>query len=138
MKPIVHLFTPIFFVYVGISLNLRAIDWASPEIWIISISLLAVAVAGKLAGALLIKESWTSRVAIGIAMVPRGEVGLIFAELGRESGVFDNTLYAAMVIIIALSTLLPPFVLKWFYGQYGQALTPKRPAGTSPSDGKGL
>lgn len=138
MKPIVHLFTPIFFVYIGISLNLRAIDWASPDIWIISMTLLVVAVAGKLAGALLIKESWASRVAIGIAMVPRGEVGLIFAELGRESGVFDNTLYATMVIVIALSTLLPPFVMKWFYGRYGQELTLKRPGGTSTSEGQGL
>jgi Kef-type K+ transport system membrane component KefB len=51
-------------------------------------------------------------------MVPRGEVGLIFAELGRSSGIFNNELYAAMVLVIAFTTLLPPFVMKWFYGRY--------------------
>jgi Kef-type K+ transport system membrane component KefB len=57
-----------------------------------------------------------------MAMVPRGEVGLIFAELGRVSGIFDNEIYAGMVIVIALTTLLPPFAMKWFYGQYGHWL----------------
>lgn len=50
MKPIVQLFTPIFFVMVGLSLNLREIDWSSPFIWIFSLSLLVAAIAGKLIG----------------------------------------------------------------------------------------
>ncbi|MFQ5642681.1 MAG: cation:proton antiporter [Thiogranum sp.] len=117
MKPIVQLFTPIFFVMVGLSLNLREIDWSSAFIWLFSLSLLSAAVAGKLFGAFLIKESWPTRWMIGTAMIPRGEVGLIFAELGRESGIFHNEIYAAMVIVIALTTLLPPFVMKWYYGR---------------------
>jgi Kef-type K+ transport system membrane component KefB len=119
MKPIVQLFTPIFFVMVGLSLNLREIDWGSAFIWLFSLSLLTVAVAGKLFGAMLLKESWPTRWMIGTAMVPRGEVGLIFAELGREGGIFSNEIYAGMVIVIALTTLLPPFVMKWYYGRYG-------------------
>lgn len=118
MKPIVHLFTPIFFVMVGLSMNMRAIDWGSPFIWAFSGSLLVVAVVGKMAGTMLLRESWPSRIALGLAMVPRGEVGLIFAELGRSTGIFDATVYAGMVIVIALTTLAPPFVLKWFYGRY--------------------
>jgi Kef-type K+ transport system membrane component KefB len=123
MKPIVHLFTPIFFVFVGLSLNLREIDWGSPFIWAFSLSLLVVAVIGKLMGSLLIKESWPKRWVIGIAMIPRGEIGLIFAELGRVSGIFNNEIYAAMVIVIALTTLLPPFIMKWYYGRYATQLT---------------
>ena len=119
MKPIVQLFTPIFFVMVGLSLNLREIDWSSPFIWLFSLSLLVAAVAGKLFGALLLKESWPVRWMIGTAMIPRGEVGLIFAELGRESGILSNEAYAGMVIVIALTTLLPPFVMKWYYRRYG-------------------
>lgn len=122
MKPIIHLFTPIFFVMVGLSLNLREIDWGSPFIWIFSLSLVVVAIAGKLAGAWLIRESWYTRWAIGMAMVPRGEVGLIFAELGRVSEIFSNEVYAGMVIVIALTTLLPPFVMKWYYGRFGSRL----------------
>jgi Kef-type K+ transport system membrane component KefB len=119
MKPIVQLFTPIFFVLVGLSLNLHEIDWGSSFIWIFSMSLFIVALGGKLFGAMLVKESWPTRLMIGTAMIPRGEVGLIFAELGRESDIFTNEVYAGMVIVIALTTLLPPFVMKWFYRRYG-------------------
>ena len=122
MRPIIHLFTPIFFVMVGLSLNLRAIDWSSPFIWNFSLLFFAVAVVGKYAGALFINESWKMRIIIGLAMVPRGEVGLIFAELGRVSGIFNNEVYAGMIIVITLTTLLPPFVIKWFYGRYGDRL----------------
>jgi Kef-type K+ transport system membrane component KefB len=127
MKPIVHLFTPIFFVFVGLSLNLREIDWDSPFIWMFSLSLLAAAVVAKLVGAFLIKESLAARWMIGMAMIPRGEVGLIFAELGRTNGIFNNEIYAVMVIVIAFSTLLPPFMMKWFYGRYGDRLDAAAP-----------
>ncbi len=119
MKPIVQLFTPIFFVLVGLSLNLHEVDWNSPFIWLFSLSLLVAAVAGKLIGAMMVQEGWPTRWMIGTAMVPRGEVGLIFAELGRESRIFSNEVYAGMVIVIALTTLLPPFVMKWYYSRYG-------------------
>lgn len=127
MRPIVHLFTPIFFVFVGLSLNLHEIDWSSPFIWVFSLSMLLVAIAGKLIGVFLIREDWVARLTIGMAMIPRGEVGLIFAELGRVSGIFNNEIYAGMVIVIALTTLLPPFAMKWFYASYGdrqRATTP--------------
>jgi len=120
MKPIVQLFTPIFFVYVGVSLNLHEIAWGSSFIWIFSLSLLLAAIIGKLLGAFLIKEAWPIRWVVGLAMIPRGEVGLVFAELGRASGIFNNEVYAAMVIVIALTTLLPPFILKWFYAHYAE------------------
>ena len=122
MKPIVHLFTPIFFVFVGLSLNLREIDWSSPFIWLFSSLLLLAAIIGKLVGAFFIRESWHIRRVIGMAMIPRGEVGLIFAELGRISGIFTNEIYAGMVIVIALTTLLPPFAIKWYYGRYGEQM----------------
>lgn len=122
MKPIVQLFTPIFFVFVGLSLNLREIDWGSTFIWGFSLTLLITAIAGKMVGAFLIKESWTTRWVIGLAMIPRGEVGLIFAELGRVSGIFTNEIYAGMVMVIALTTLFPPLVMKWVYRRYGDRL----------------
>ncbi|HEX9173133.1 MAG TPA: cation:proton antiporter [Telluria sp.] len=125
MRPIVHLFTPIFFVMVGLSLNFQVIDWSSGFIWMFSGILFVLAVAGKLLGAFLIRENMPTRFAIGLAMVPRGEVGLIFAELGRSSGIFDGEIYAAMVVVIALTTLLPPFVMKWLY---------RRHAGSFPGD----
>lgn len=120
MKPIVQLFTPIFFVVVGLSLDLRAIDWGSPYIWAFSLSLTFVAVIGKIAGGyILMKQHWLMRTAVGMAMVPRGEVGLIFAELGRSTGILDPATYAATVLVIAYTTLFSPFWIKLFYRLYG-------------------
>lgn len=118
MQPIIQLFTPIFFVFVGLSLNFREIDWSSSFIWQFSISLLIISIVGKMLGGFLIKESWARRWMIGLSMVPRGEVGLIFAELGRVGGIFNNEIYAVMVIVIALTTLMSPFAMKWFYARF--------------------
>jgi Kef-type K+ transport system membrane component KefB len=115
MTPIVHLFTPIFFVTVGLSLNLQEVDWGSSFIWFFSLSLLVVAIGGKLLAGLVIRQPWPSRWIIGTAMIPRGEVGIVFAELGRESGIFSHEIYAGMIMVIALTTLLPPFVMQVLY-----------------------
>ncbi len=122
MKPIVHLFTPIFFVYVGLSLNLRDIDWGSGFIWLFSLSLMAIAILGKMVGPFMLRQKSAARWVIGLAMIPRGEVGLIFAELGRVSGIFNNEIYASMVIVIAMTTLFPPLAIKWFYRRFGALL----------------
>jgi Kef-type K+ transport system membrane component KefB len=59
------------------------------------------------------------RSAVGMAMVPRGEVGLIFAELGRASGIFDSVTYAGVVLVVAYTTLFSPFWIKLFYRLFG-------------------
>jgi Kef-type K+ transport system membrane component KefB len=120
MMPIINLFTPIFFVVVGLSLNLRQVDWNSVFVYAFAGSLLLVSVAGKILGSLFLREPMHVRWAIGISMVPRGEVGLIFAELGRVNGILVDNVYAATIIVIALTTLLPPFVLRAFYNRYGK------------------
>lgn len=122
MKPVIHLFTPIFFVVVGLSLNLREIDWSSPFIWLFSMALLVAAIVGKLIGPMLIRETWPCRWIVGTAMIPRGEVGLIFAELGRESGILSNEIYAGMIIVIAFTTILSPFAMKGLYARFSRRL----------------
>lgn len=122
MKPLVHLFTPIFFVTVGLSIDLQSINWSSSFIWIFSLSLLVVAVIGKLIGAFLISENNATRFVIGLCMIPRGEIGLIFAELGRVSNVLNNETYTALVLVIALTTLLPPILLKAYYQRYAHLI----------------
>ncbi|TNF33485.1 MAG: cation:proton antiporter [Gammaproteobacteria bacterium] len=118
MQPIIQLFTPIFFVMIGLSLNLREIDWSSSFIWNFAILFFLVAIAGKLIGALFIRDQWHLRIIIGLSMIPRGEVGLVFAELGHIAGIFNNEVHAAMIIVIALTTLLSPFSIKSFYCRY--------------------
>lgn len=119
MKPIIHIFTPIFFVNIGLSLNLEQVNWGSAFFWVFSLSLLLVAIFGKFSGALLIREPMPRRMAIGMAMVPRGEVGLIFAGLGSVAAVFDNDMYTAVVMIIVYTTLLSPFWIRFYYRRFG-------------------
>jgi Na+:H+ antiporter len=119
MRPIIQLFTPVFFVMVGLSLDLSAVDWGSGFIWLFSLALVTVAIGGKLVGGLFVSESLYSRIAIGMAMVPRGEVGLIFAELGRTAGIFDAEVYAGIVLVIAYTTLLSPFWIRLYYRRFG-------------------
>ncbi len=119
MRPLIHAFTPMFFVMVGVSLNLRAVDWGSPLVWQLSLALAAVAVAGKWVAGFCIRESRLRQSVIGLSMIPRGEVGLIFAQLGYSNGILNGELYAALLIVIALTTVLPPFALKWFYRRWG-------------------
>ncbi len=117
MKPIVHLFTPIFFVSIGLSLNLKQVDWTSTFIWMLSGSLILVAIVGKLFSAFFLKgESRLKQLIIGTAMVPRGEVGLIFANIGLTAGVFKDDIYAAIILVITITTLAAPFSLRWLYG----------------------
>ncbi|RJQ47149.1 MAG: cation:proton antiporter [Gaiellales bacterium] len=115
MRPIIQLFTPIFFVVVGLSLDFRSIDLTSSFVWSFSLVLLLLAFAGKMLGAFIIRESKRVSLIIGAAMVPRGEVGLIFAELGLSSAVFNDETYAVLVIVIAITTVFPAFVLKRLY-----------------------
>lgn len=116
IKPIAQMFTPIFFVMVGLSMNLKVIDFTSMEFWSLGIIFLIIAVIGKYAGAfLLTKTSALKKALIGISMVPRGEVGLIFAEVGRVNGILDNEIYAVLIFVIIVTTIVPPFLLKWLF-----------------------
>ncbi|WP_028841544.1 cation:proton antiporter [Thermodesulfobacterium hveragerdense] len=117
LQPLLDLFTPIFFVYVGLQLNLKVIDFSSATFWFLSLILSVVAILGKLAVGLMIKGDLKERLSVGFSMVPRGEVGLIFAEFGRISGVYDEMLYAVMVFVVCITTFLPPVVLKIIWRQ---------------------
>jgi Kef-type K+ transport system membrane component KefB len=116
MNPIVHLFTPIFFVSIGLSLNLKLIDWSSQFIWIFTGSLFLVAALGKLLSGFLIKESFRTRFIIGTAMIPRGEVGLIFANIGLTAGILKDEVYTSIILVIVLTTLMAPLLLRYIYG----------------------
>jgi Kef-type K+ transport system membrane component KefB len=112
ITPLTWVLTPVFFVYVGLELNLRVIDLSSSTFWFMSLLTLMVAVVGKVVAGFIIKGNLKEKLLVGFSMLPRGEVGLIFAELGRQSGVFDPLVYAVMVFVIAITTFLSPIALK--------------------------
>ncbi len=117
-KPVIHLFTPIFFVMVGASLNLHEVPWHSPFIWLLTLSILSVAIIGKLLSGFVIKEPCKLQAIIGTSMIPRGEVGLIFAKLGLVSAALNSIEYAALILVVTLTTFLPPFALRWLYRRH--------------------
>lgn len=118
MKSIIYLFAPIFFFTIGLSLNFREINWGSSFIWFLSLSILIAAIIGKLfSGFMLFKEERWVKWAVGLAMIPRGEVGLIFADMGRSGKVFDTDLYASMILVIAITTIFAPFAMRLFYSR---------------------
>lgn len=116
MTPIIQIFTPIFFVMVGLSMDLRVIDFSSWTFWLLSISFSVIAFLSKFAGAFFIFQKCIKNNAIiGVSMIPRGEVGLIFAEMGRVNGVLPNDIYAMLIFVIVMTTVIPPFILKRYF-----------------------
>lgn len=116
IRPIAFMFTPIFFVMVGLSINLKVIDFTSAQFWYMAMTFLLIAIIGKYIGVFFLRGTTALKKAlIGISMIPRGEVGLIFAELGRVNGILDNTIYAVLIFVIIVTTVVPPFVLKWLF-----------------------
>ncbi len=114
--PVAELFIPLFFVVVGASVDLRVLnplDPANHRTLLIAALLTIGAVIGKLAAGYAPFWSKGQKSLIGAAMIPRGEVGLIFAQLGYSSGVLDPGLFAAVTLVVMATTLLAPPLLKY-------------------------
>jgi Kef-type K+ transport system membrane component KefB len=110
IRPIAYFLVPIFFITTGMHVDLSV--FTDIHIFIASVSLTVVAILGKLVcGWCFTSKSKINRGIIGFGMVPRGEVGLIFATVGKSLGVVDDRLYAITVIVVILTTLIPPPIL---------------------------
>jgi Kef-type K+ transport system membrane component KefB len=114
VAPIGQLLVPFFFVRMGLETNLGAFGGAA----VLALALTVAAVAGKLVSGLAVKERRVDRLAVGIGMIPRGEVGLIFAGVGlgltlNGANVVDERAYAAVVAMVLITTLVTPPALKW-------------------------
>ncbi|MEQ9486773.1 MAG: cation:proton antiporter [Coleofasciculus sp. F4-SAH-05] len=119
--PIADILVPIFFVAVGAKADLGVLNPAVPENregLVIAVFLIGVAIIGKLiTGWTFIGQPQINRLAIGVGMIPRGEVGLVFAGIGSASGVLSKPLEAAIIIMVILTTFLaPPFLRVAFKG----------------------
>ncbi len=123
LHPLLQALVPIFFVLMGMRTDLRA--FAEPGVLSLALVLSAVAVAGKLVCGVAAGRS-VNRLAVGLGMVPRGEVGLIFANIGlglviEGHRIITHTTYSAVVVMVILTTMLTPPALKWAFGRQGPA-----------------
>jgi Kef-type K+ transport system membrane component KefB len=116
IHPISAFLAPVFFVLMGIRTDLRA--FAAPGVLGLALALTVVAILGKQACALGVWGQGIDRLTVGVGMVPRGEVGLIFANIGLElrlggQPVVDRNTFSALVVMVILTTLVTPLALKF-------------------------
>ena len=118
IRPLSTIFVPVFFVLMGLRVDLTA--FASPEVLLFAAALTLAAVAGKQVCAAGVLEKGVSRITVGVGMIPRGEVALIFTSIGAGlvvagEPVFSSTIVSAMVVMVAVTALLTPPLLKLFF-----------------------
>ncbi|MDX6613455.1 MAG: hypothetical protein QOD75_2641 [Blastocatellia bacterium] len=121
LTPVTTIFVPIFFVLMGMKVDLRT--FANPAILGFALLLTIAAIVGKQICSLAVAERGLNRLAIGIGMVPRGEVGLIVAGIGvtlvlpnaagNSEPVVNASTFGAVVIMVFVTTLVTPPTLKW-------------------------
>ncbi len=107
IEPLSLFLAPIFFVVTGMSVKLETLmNW---QTILLALVLTVAAIFGKVAGGLALKEKY--RFVVGLAMVPRGEVGLIFAAVGQSLGVLSDQVFSVIVMTVLLTTIAGPFLL---------------------------
>jgi Kef-type K+ transport system membrane component KefB len=117
VKPVADLLVPVFFVTIGMKVEPALLNPFGEGAGLgMALLLTAVAIVSKLATGLAVYRKTVRRWVVGVGMVPRGEVGLIFAGAGLAAGVIDGGLYSALVVAVMLTTFVAPPWLKVLYG----------------------
>ncbi|PSN14542.1 sodium:proton antiporter [filamentous cyanobacterium CCT1] len=116
ISPIADMLVPIFFITVGARTDLSVLNPLEPANragLIIASFLVVVAIVGKvIAGFVIFGQPGINRLAVGVGMIPRGEVGLVFAGVGAASGVLTESLDAAIIVMVIFTTFLAPPLLR--------------------------
>lgn len=116
-------FVPLFFVSIGLAANVRDLTGTG---LIFGLVLILVAVVSKVAGSGLgawwggLKRGEALR--LGLGMISRGEVGLIVASVGLNQGLIDSVVFAEIVLVVLVTTLITPLLLRWAYARERQAI----------------
>ncbi|MDR2676900.1 MAG: cation:proton antiporter [Endomicrobium sp.] len=116
IKPISAFFVPIFFVMMGINIDVSIFNpfvVSNMKIWGLVATIFIVALVGKILSGFIVFKKGIDKFLIGISMVPRGEVGLIFAGIGLQTNVFKTQDYSALIAVIMLTTFITPMMLKY-------------------------
>ena len=121
LHPVSTVLVPIFFVLMGLKVDLRL--FTQVEILGMAAALTLAAIVGKQICALGVVDLSINRMAVGLGMIPRGEVGLIFAAIGaklmlpvangQSEPVINSAIFSAVVIMVIITTLVTPLALKW-------------------------
>jgi Kef-type K+ transport system membrane component KefB len=142
LQPVSTVLVPIFFVLMGLKVDLRL--FARADILGLAFALTVAAILGKQVCALGVVERGINRLAVGVGMIPRGEVGLIFAGIGAtlmlpaangaSQPVISSAIFGAVVIMVIITTLITPIALKWSLGKRKRGVKNGREKG--PAQGR--
>ena len=105
------IFIPMFFLQIGIDTDVA--KFFSGHVLLVAGILSVIAIGGKLVSSVGARGTNTDKLLIGIGMIPRGEVGLIFATIGVSIGVFHEDLYAVVLLMVLITTVITPPLLRW-------------------------
>ncbi|MGQ0793140.1 MAG: cation:proton antiporter [Deltaproteobacteria bacterium] len=122
LGPVADVFTPIFFIVVGAAVNVALFNPLVGDnlvVMLIAGSLFLVAAAGKYVSGFAVFQKGINKTAIGFGMIPRGEVGLIFAQMGLVAGIFDSRLFSALTVMVMLTTFVAPPLLQMAFTRSG-------------------
>ncbi len=112
ISPLESILAPLFFVLIGIQVKIES--FFDLNVLLLASGLIVAAIIGKLVCGLGASKK-SDRLLIGIGMIPRGEVGLVFASIGRTLGVLSDKLFSAIILMVMVTTLLAPVLLKACY-----------------------
>ena len=133
VSSLAQIFVPIFFLNIGISTNIRAM--ADARVIGVALILSAVAIVSKIAAASGATGSRGDKLTIGFGMLPRGEVGLIFASIGLSVGALSEELYGSVLVVVLVTTLIAPPLLRWRLGTQAQAIEDSTALAMRPLEG---
>ncbi len=123
-----HFFVPIFFVAVGAAVDVRS--FADFSVASLGLALVAVAVLGKVVAGYAPWWFRGNKLVVGVGMIPRGEVGLIFAQMGLTAGVLDAGRFSALMLMVMATTFIAPPALKALLGPR-PVVVPAEPQGVA-------
>ena len=115
LKPITDVFVPIFFILVGVAVDvthLNPFNAQNQSVLLLAGGLTLVAIVGKLVSGCGVLDRTVNRWVVGVGMVPRGEVGLIFAGVGLGAHIITDAQYGSILVVVAVTTFLSPVLLK--------------------------
>jgi len=133
VSSIAQIFVPIFFLNIGISTDISAM--ADARVIGVALILSAIAIVSKVGSALGAIGSRGDKWTIGFGMLPRGEVGLIFASIGLSVGALSEELYGSVLVVVLVTTLVAPPLLRWRLGTQAQAVEDSTALAMRPLEG---
>lgn len=136
LRPFASILIGLFFVTLGMKVDLREVAANAGPVLALGLALTVLAVLGKLACGWGVVGRQAKRLTVGIGMVPRGEVGLIFAGLGLTTGLLANWQYAVLLVMVLLTTVVTPIWLARLRDGFTVEIPPEQALATATGEAR--